>query len=405
MLLAIARAMSVHNVPVARDHCLAWFHSCRRLTLVLSLTSVCFLSACASLPSSGPTAHQVVRSVSATNHQGLDYQIVDIDAQLALAPPSSNRLPQLQLEALAASSAPQRTDIIRAGDTLTIDIFEVGVTLFGNVAGASADVSPTANAQRIVVLVKDNGTIDLPYLGTLKVAGSTPQAFAGTIKQRLRKYSESPEALVTITETVENVAYVGGSVAKPGRYRLSSARERLLDLVALSGGSTLDYDDAELRLVRGDRSAEVALSQLLPEDLANIVVAPGDRIEIRRQRKTFTVFGASDRVAQMPFETQNVTLAEAIARAGGPSDSRANPRGIFLFRFEANGSRPPLPVIYRIDLLDAQSYFIAQRFQVRDKDVLLFTNAPASAPIRFIGLLNQLFSPVATAAVLTQQIK
>ena len=52
-------------------------------------------------------------------------------------------------------------------------------------------------------------------------------------------------------------------------------------------------------------------------------------------------------------------------------------------------------------MLDPQSYFVAQVFQMQDKDVVLFANAGANIPSKFIGLLNQLFSPLVTARAIS----
>jgi polysaccharide export outer membrane protein len=358
------------------------------------------LAGCATLPTNAPTAKQVERS-AASPKATLDYRIVDIDAQTALTPPA-NATGLLELEALSALGSQGRTDLIRKGDTLAVKIFEVGVSLFASPATTAGAANPVANAENFSLHVKDDGTVELPYIGQFQAAGTYPDALAQQIKGRLRAYSESPEAMVAIAETVENTAYVSGAVTRSGRYRLTPARERLLDVLALAGGPSIGADDAELRIVRGQKAAAVALDELQPEDLANIIVMPEDRIEIRKRRKTYTVFGATEKVSQVPFEAQSLSLAEAVARVGGPSDSRANPRGVFLFRFQRDKpGDPPRPVVYRLDLMKAESYFLAQLFQMQDKDVVLFANADANLPSKFISMLNQLFSPIVTASVLT----
>jgi polysaccharide export outer membrane protein len=95
---------------------------------------------------------------------------------------------------------------------------------------------------------------------------------------------------------------------------------------------------------------------------ANINLMPGDRIELVRTRRSFTVFGASDKINQVYFETKDVTLAEAIARASGPSDYRANPRGVFLCRYELNPDGNPVPVVYQLNMMKMDSYFLSQRW-------------------------------------------
>jgi len=368
----------------------------------LALGAVLMLAGCASLPANAPTAGQVSHSLKTGSIGGTPYRLVDIDSRLAIVPAPSNRLAFLQLEALAGSGEQRRTDLIRPGDTLTISIYEVGVSLFTGAQVTGAESGPTANAQRIVVQVRDDGTIDLPYIGAMKVEGTYPETLASAIKGRLRRLSESPEAMVAITDSVESAAYVSGLVTRSGRYRLSSARERLLDVLALAGGSSIDVDDAELRIVRGERIASVPLGDLRPEDLANITVTPGDRIQVIKRRRTYTVFGATDHVSQVPFEAQGLSLAEAIAKVGGPSDARADARAVYLFRFERGEKGDPVPVIYRLNLIEPQSYFAAQLFPMQDKDVLLFANSGANLPTKFISVINQLFSPIVTARFLTK---
>ncbi len=369
----------------------------------IALAALIALSGCAALPTNAPTAHQVQRELRLGTIGGVPYKLVDIDPAVAMAPARSNQLPMLQLEALGAGAEPGRTDLIRPGDTLSIAIFEVGVSLFSSGSGAGApDAGPTANAQRISAQVKDDGTIDLPYVGVVKAEGAYPDSLAGTIRARLRQFSQSPEVLVGITDSVENVAYVSGLVGKSGRYRLSSAREKLLDVIAIAGGSSVDPAEAEVRIVRGNRTAALPLVDLLPEDLANVTVLPGDRIQVLRRRKSYTVFGATDRVSQVSFETASVSLAEAVARVGGPSDARADAKAVYLFRFEQAGpGGRPQPVIYRLNLMQPQSYFAAQLFPMQDKDVLLFANAGANIPSKFLNVINQLFSPFVTVRAAT----
>jgi polysaccharide export outer membrane protein len=105
--------------------------------------------------------------------------------------------------------------------------------------------------------------------------------------------------------------------------------------------------------------------------------------------------GATQKVAQYPFDTERVSLAEALARAGGPIDTIGDPGGIYLFRFEpwplakevlrtenidlGDGPHPDfVPILYQIGLKGAEGYFYAQSIQMRDKDLILVTNAEAT---------------------------
>lgn len=359
------------------------------------------LGGCAMLPSNAPTVPAITKSEHGP-HNTIGYKIVELDANVVANPPARNELGLLQLGAMGSAPLPPRTDQIHPGDVLNIGIFEVGVRLFGGAtpAGAGADTGvPVASAQSVTVQVRDDGSISLPYIGVLQASDAYPDTLAERIRRRLAPLSQSPQVQVGIASSVANVAYVSGAVTRPGRIPLSSARERLLDVIAIAGGAMsttagADGLDLDVHLVRGDRAVSVRLGDLRPEDLANLVILPGDRIELRRAARTFTAFGATDRVSQIPFSAEKVSLAEAIARATGPADTRANAHGVYLFRFERDAAGKLLrPVVYHIDMMRPETYFLAQNFEMQDKDVLLFANSRASLAQKMAALLGNLFSP------------
>lgn len=369
-----------------------------------SFAGITLLSGCASLPSNGPTVPAINKSTHGANNT-LDFAIVDLNAQNVNVPPVRNELGLLQLSAMSSAPMPAHTDQIRKGDTLAIAVYEVGVSLFGGasaVMAASADMhAPTAGTQTISAQVRDDGTITLPYIGKLHAEDVDPDTLANELRERLKPLSQSPQVQVAITQSVQNVAYVSGAITKPGRIPLTAARERLLDVLAIAGGAQsttagADSLDLDVHLVRGEKAVSVRLGDLRPEEMANLVILPGDRIELRRAARTFTAFGATDKVSQYPFSAEKVSLAEAIARASGPADSRANAHGVYLFRLEGDSAgRLKKPVVYHIDMMKPQSYFLAQMFEMQDKDVILFANSKASLAQKMATLLGNLFSPAA----------
>ncbi len=88
-----------------------------------------------------------------------------------------------------------------------------------------------------------------------------------------------------------------------------------------------------VRVTRRGQSESVWLDELSAASLDNIALLPQDQIELLHRPRTFTVFGAADKVSEIPFGSSRLSLAQAIARAGGPSDDRADPSAVFVFRF------------------------------------------------------------------------
>ena len=139
---------------------------------------------------------------------------------------------------------------------------------------------------------------------------------------------------------------------------------------------------------------------------------PGDVITVVPEPQTFTAFGGTGQNAQIPFNAMGITLEEAIAKAGGLLDYRADPAGIFLLRFEPTALVAQLapsrdlpsqgdlvPVIYRLNLRDANSFFLARSFAMRDKDILYVSNSPLDPVQKFLSLVGSVTAPAATAAV------
>ncbi|MBB3475456.1 polysaccharide biosynthesis/export family protein [Sphingomonas sp. BK345] len=392
------------------------------LTLLLAAVTV---GGCTTLPRNGPTGRQIAHD--ATRKNDIGFEIVDISPQ-NIAALSSVDAPT---GALATLSADGVVDTLGPGDVLSIEIYEVGVTLFGGRAsiagaagGSAAESAPSASGESIGgegVMVDRDGNITMPYVGTIAVAGLTPAQVQRKIVDGLRGKSQSPQVVVSLRRNVANTVVIMGAVSNPRRLPLTLARERLLDAIAETGGISrttqtgastatgTGAQDAIVRFTRGSRTVEQPLDTIASGSPDDIVLLGGDRIELIRQPRTFTVFGAIDRISQIPFESRTLTLAEALARAGGPNDSRADPRSVFVFRLppgtptpsaaaaSADAALAPVaarPVAYRINMLQAQNYFLAQRFAMRDKDVVYIANASANEPLKLVQALGQLFSPV-----------
>lgn len=381
---------------------------CRVLSRgILLSASAGLLAGCATLPSSGPTARQIQKG-AARSSGTLQFQIVDLDPAVVdrLQVDETGRADRLAT--LGRLARDVRTDTIGPGDVLTIEIYEVGVTLFGGggMRAGGEGFDPSARGESFPAIVVDReGTIRLPYIGRLGVAGLTPSEVQRLIEQGLKGKSQSPQALVAIRTNIANTVYVSGDVRRPGRLELTLGRERLLDAVAASGGGASTSEDTLVRFTRGNQSVEQRLGFIrsgTPDDLQLI---PGDRIELIRRPRTYTVFGATPKASQINFETGEVSLAEALARVGGPNDAQADPAAVFLFRYDGvvDTGRGGAPKIYRLNMLKPESYFLSQRFAIRDKDVIYIANAAANQPSKLIGVINQLFSPFITARALTRQ--
>ena len=378
----------------------------RRGGLAFAVGAASLLTAgCATLPSSGPTAHQIV-SQGMRKGAPIAFNVVNLDQTNVEELNASATSEVSSSQGLASLAHGLPRGIIGPGDTLQISLYEVGVSLFSGsratAAGADSFDSSAHGQEISSVTVDQAGNVRLPFAGTIQVSGMTPMQVEQNIERRLADQSQHPQVVVTVSQSIFSSVVVSGDVRKPGRITLTSGQERIVDAIAAAGGTDQSIDDIVLRFVRNGQRFEERLGDIEPGSATDLVLDPGDRIEVIRAPRTFTVFGAAGKVSEVAFQSARVSLAEAIARAGGPNDAVADSSGIFLFRLGAPLGASHAPNIYRINMLDAKTYFLAQKVALRDKDLIYFANARSNQPSKFVAIISQLFSPVLAARVISQ---
>nr|WP_255209822.1 polysaccharide biosynthesis/export family protein [Sphingobium xenophagum] len=291
--------------------------------------------------------------------------------------------------------------MVGPGDILDISIYEAGVTLFASNSNASPLAQMTNNpgvqVQKLPpTRIDDQGDIAIPYAGTLHVAGLTTGEIEANIRNALRRLSQNPQVIVTLGETITNSIIIGGEVAKPGRLVLHTNRESLSDVIALAGGYRGNSKDLMARIMRGTSHADVRINDMVENPALDVRMRPGDRLMLVDDPRTYSILGASGRVEQVPFRRSSVSLAEAVATAGGTNPNLGDPAAIFLFRYTQDKQGKEVPVVYHLNMMQTGSYFLAQKFTMQDKDVLYFGNAAANQPSKLVQLISQLFSPILT---------
>ena len=368
----------------------------RSLYTALALTLV---SACSSLPSSGPTGSQIQAGVSDPNLADLGIALVPVDSLAAIPPrvePVALQIPQYE---------PPPTDMVGQGDVLSITIFEAGVTLFGGnrQTAPNGGFDPSVRANELPPRrVDDDGMIDVPYVGRLRVMGNTVAEVQDKIRAGLRNLSQDPQVLVSRKEVIGNSIIVSGDVNRPGRLVLQTNNETLADAIALAGGYRGDAKDLVMLFERGQNSARVRLSDVVAGPYRSLRAYPGDRLTVISEPMTFSVLGATGRVQQMPFAQNTMTVLEAIAAAGGPNPNSGDPKAVFLFRY--NGPNETEPTVYHFNMMQTPTYFLAQQFALHDEDILYFGNSASNQPQKVIQTISQLFSPIVTAITVTNTI-
>jgi len=366
-----------------------------------------FLAACNQLPRSGPTTDTVEKSAGSEVRTGA-IQVVDIDETVArqlarqvVQPLFSDALGDGALEAFQVGS----------GDTLEVAIWETPpATLFG-ATNVDPRVMATSSATVLPPQMVDlEGSISVPFAGRVKAAGLTPADIASSIKGALNGKANRPQVLVRVLQNASATVSVVGEVNSNMRVPLTAAGERLLDALAVAGGVRQPVGKMSMQVTRGSKVHTLPLDLIIRDPKQNVRLRPGDVITALHQPLSFTALGATGRQEEIPFEANGIALAQAIGRVGGLTDTRSDPHGVFIFRFESQSAltwpQQPVvvtadgnvPVVYRLDLADPKSFFAMQSFPMRNKDIVFVSNAPVADLQKFLNVVFSITFPLINAA-------
>jgi polysaccharide export outer membrane protein len=373
------------------------------------LVAVSALAGCGALPNSGPFTAEVINEGSIDSSVS-NYIVVDVDERIA------NIWAKLPRDSFSVFGDVRPAPDLRigVGDGVAVTIWEAAAG--GLFSAALNDKTLSAGSRTAGIpeqIVPSDGTIQVPYAGRLKVTGLRPADVEALVVERLKGKAIEPQAVVTITRNVSNAATVTGEVVQGARVPLTPRGDRVLDVIASAGGIRAAAHETFIRITRKGSTVSVGFNRLLASPPENIYVHPDDTITVVRIPQTFSAFGTTGRNASVPFDASGITLEEAIARAGGLIDELADPTGVFLLRFEPievarqlapaetlSGHGQIVPVVYRINMRETKSFFLARSFQIRDKDIL-YVSASTAVPVRkFLNLVNQAITPAASAASL-----
>jgi len=366
------------------------------------------LSSCANMPdwvsSSGASRKQVQEISDTRSIEGI--HLINVTDALARSLSQSKKLGQL-VDVFPSNGT--NNYLIGPGDVIEVSVWEAPpAMLFGSVVlDPKAGATTTRVATFPEQMVSPDGTISIPFAGRIHVKGRTTQEIEADIVKRLTGKANQPQVLVRVIKNNTSNIVVIGEVNNSTLMPLTPKGERLLDALAAGGGVKQPINRVALQLSRNNVTAAMPLDLIIGDPRQNILLKPGDVVTALFQPQSFSVLGATGKNDEILFEAQGISLAQALARSGGLNDTRADARGVFIFRFEdaklvdSNGAAPTtpdgkVPVVYQINLRDPSSFFVTQNFPVQNRDVIYVANSPEAEFNKFLRLVVSVAVPSVT---------
>lgn len=206
------------------------------------------------------------------------------------------------------------------------------------------------------VRVLRDGTISLPLVGSLAIAGLTLEEAQSKIADELRRRRlvRDPQVTLFVEEYLSRSVAVQGAVQRPGVYQMLGSKT-LLEVIGEAGGlSGREGERAgrQIFVVRTDpqgkqRRLELDARRLVDEGdpSLNIPLLPGDVVVVPFDRKQrIYVSGAVRNPGAVEFlESEGISLLQAITAAGGPSE-RARLGKVLIKRRQDDGGEELIEV-------------------------------------------------------------
>jgi len=250
-------------------------------------------------------------------HQGVkakpqqDAKAVPPQAATAVQPQAEKAVPAQAAKAQPqAAGAGQPFEKLGVGDAVHVTVFQ------------QPDLT-------LDTRVDEKGSILMPLVGNIKVAGLTTNAAAVQIAEALKKgkYLNNPQVNVALTTVRSRQVSVLGMVAKPGRYPLDETSSQLADVIAAAGG-ILPTGSETVLVTHNGKEQRVGLIG------KNFALRGGETVYVERA-PMFYIYGEVTRAGQYKVEP-NMSVMQAIA-AGGGMTPRGSDRRLKLRRATADG--------------------------------------------------------------------
>jgi len=197
----------------------------------------------------------------------------------------------LLLSALALPGLAQNPDKLGPGDTVHVTVFQ------------QPDLTTDAR-------INERGSIEMPLVGGIKVAGLSTTEAAKAISDALKEgqYLKQPQVAVALTTVRSRQVSMLGLIVRPGRYPLEEAHTKLPDLVAAAGGIAAGGSE-DITVIRDGKSEKVSA---LAKDFE---LKGGDTVYVDRA-PVFYIYGEVMHSGAYPVKA-GMTVMQAISIGGG----------------------------------------------------------------------------------------
>ena len=206
------------------------------------------------------------------------------------------------------------------------------------------------------------GDINLPMAGRIHAAGLTAEQLEAAIENRLKRFFQGPDVVVSITEFRSQPISVLGAVNTPGVHQLQG-RKTLFEVLSLAGGLRPDAgnkveitrnlqwgriplpnakDDITGKFSVASVSVKTIMNATDPTD--NIAIKPEDVISVPRAEMVYVVGSVHKPGAYVLGENETLSALQVLSLAEGLDKTAAPAKAKIMRALAGTSKRSEVPV-------------------------------------------------------------
>jgi len=303
--------------------------------------------------------------------------------------------------AISLEDAKRKGYDYRVGRGDVLDIYLPSLVLLSSPVPTNVGNTGTRESDRGFTVGTD-GTIYLPYVGAIEVAGMTLREIQTRVIAGMSRYLKSPEVNVSVREYRSQQVLVSGAVTKAGFLPIT---ETPLSLVgALSNAGVVNYQGSPGTVAAGASTPDLsrvvltrkgvkheinAQAMLKSSDLgSDWLLQDNDIVYVPSGGNAVAfVMGQVATQSMMPISPGRSTLAEVLLGAGGLKPDSAKASRVYVIRSDFVRQAK----VYQLNLESVEAMVLADAFPIAERDIVYVAEAGIS---RWNTFLRQLLPTV-----------
>ena len=243
--------------------------------------------------------------------------------------------------------------------------------------------------------IASNGTIFLPFVGDVRVAGMSESHAREHIENLYLDTIPAAQVQIIVEPGRVNTVNFLSGVGGPGIYPLADRNVSLMTAISIAGGVNPSFENPQISLFRAGQTYKTSIEKLFSNPRLDTTLVAGDQVIIKDDERQFLSLGAAGAQAVHPFTKETISAVEALSVIGGIDSGRANPKGILVLReypvsaLRNDTSGPNKDeVIFALDLTTAEGLFSARNFELADGDLVYVTESIITSAQTIFGLIG-----------------